>query len=429
MGALTSAAKLAGGLKVLVTARFFGTSDALDAFLIAFLIPSFISSVIAGSFTPSLIPLLVRTKTLQGPQAAHRLVRGALAFSMGLMLAAAAMLALTGRWLVPLAGWSFSAAKLHLATALFLGLLLWLPMSAAIATWRAVLNAEGRFALAAIAPLATPLVIIAALFLFAAPYGVAILCVGTVAGVAVECAVLTAAVRRMGYPVLPAWSRPRMPELSALRRQYVPLAASGIISSGCIVADQVIAGRLSPGSVSAWAYGTKLSTVLLAIVAAAVGAVVLPAFSHLAATENWTRLRHSVRLYCGIAAAVSIPAAALLIAVSGPLVRALFEHGEFQASAARLVTQIQRFALLQVPFSLVLAIAARLASALSANRLLLWMGAAALATDVVLDVVFSRSMGVAGIALASASVEAVSLMVLAALLYRHSPQAFREVLL
>ena len=46
----------------MVTARFFGTSDALDAFLIAFLLPSFISDVVAGSFTPSLVPLLVRTQ-------------------------------------------------------------------------------------------------------------------------------------------------------------------------------------------------------------------------------------------------------------------------------------------------------------------------------------------------------------------------------
>ena len=199
VGALTTAAKLAGAAKVIVTARYFGTSDALDAYLIAFLLPSFLSDVVAGSFTPSLVPLLVRTQAAEGIEAAYTLVRGALAFALGAMLAAAVALGFTGRWLLPLAGSSFSAEKLHLATALFFGLLLWLPMSACIATWKAVLNANGLFALAAVAPLASPVATIALLYAFASAYGVAVLCVGAVGGVAIECLFLARAVRRIGF--------------------------------------------------------------------------------------------------------------------------------------------------------------------------------------------------------------------------------------
>lgn len=424
MGVLTSAAKLAGGLKVAVTARFFGTSDALDAFLIAFLLPSFLSNVIAGSFTPALVPLLVRTHASDGPERANRVARSALGFALAIMIIAALGLALTGKWLLPLAGSSFDSGKLRLADALFFGLLFWLPMSACIATWRAVLNASGRFALAAIAPLATPVAIMAALFAFAARYGVAILCVGTVAGVALECAVLAVAVRRIGGPIAPLWGDWSMPEMRTLRRQYFPLAASVVISSGCVVVDQAVAGRLGPGNVSALAYGTKLAAVLLAVLAAAAGAAVLPAFSRLVAIEDWKRLRHSVLLYCGAALLLMIPVTAALIAGSGWLVRLFFEHGEFQVSAARTVAQIQRLALIQAPFAMLLAIATRLASALSANRLLIWTGVVALTTDVILDLVLSRSMGVAGIALATPVAQALALGVLAVLLIRHSPQLF-----
>ena len=424
VGALTSAAKLAGAAKVMVTARFFGTSDALDAFLIAFLLPSILSDVVAGSFTPSLVPLLVRAQSENGVEAARRLTGGALAFALAAMLAAAAALGLTGRWLLPLAGSSFSAEKLHLATALFFGLLFWLPMSACIATWRAVLNANGFFALAAIGPLATPLASIVLLYLFAAKYGVAVLCVGTVGGVAMECLVLGWAVRRMGYPILPMWHGWSSPPLRSLRRQYLPLAASAIISSACVIVDQTVAARLGPGRVSALVYGNKLATVLLAVVASAAGTAVLPVFSRLAAAQEWTRLRHSVLVYSGVVLLVILPLTVALVARSGALVRVLFEHGAFQAEAAQLVTQIQRFALLQAPFAMLLAIATRLTSALSANRLLVSMGAAALVADIVLDVVFSRWMGVAGIALATPCVQCVSLCVLVALLRRHRPELF-----
>ena len=73
VGVLTSAAKLEGtGQSGFLTARFFGTSDALDAFLIAFLLPSFLSGVVAGSFTPSLVPQLIRTQADGGTEEAKR---------------------------------------------------------------------------------------------------------------------------------------------------------------------------------------------------------------------------------------------------------------------------------------------------------------------------------------------------------------------
>ena len=424
MGALTSAAKVAGAAKVMVTARFFGTSDALDAFLIAFLLPSFISDVIAGSFTPSLVPLLVRTRAEGGEEAAHRLIRRALGFALTAMLAAAVTLGLTGRWLLPLAGSSFPVDKLHLATTLFFGLLFWLPMSAYIATWRAVLNAHGWFALPAIAPLATPLASIVLLYTLAERYGVAVLCVGTVAGVAMECILLAVTVRHLGYPIRPVWNDWTAPELASLRRQYLPLAASAIISFACVIVDQSVAGRLGPGRISALVYGTKLAAVLLAVTASAAGTAVLPAFSRLAAERDWKRLRRSVLIYSGAVTLLMTPLTAALVMGSGPIVRLLFEHGAFHAGAAQLVTEVQRFALLQAPFAMLLAIVTRLAAALSANRLLVWMGAAALITDIILDVAFSRWMGVAGIALATPAVQCVSLCVLVVLLRRHEPRVF-----
>ena len=421
VGFLTSAAKLAGGVKVIVTARFFGTSDALDAFLIAFLLPSFVADVIAGSFTPSLVPILVRTQAEDGTAAAHRVLRLALGFALSAMLAGAACLAAAGRWLLPLAGSSFSAEKLHLALGLFLGLLLWLPLSACVATWRAALNANRSFALAAIAPLASPVLIMAMLFAFSSRYGVAVLCYGTVGGVALECLALAVAVHRRGYPILPSWRGWRAPELKTLRRQYLPLAASAVILSGCVVVDQSVAGRLGSGSVSALVYGTKLSAVLLAIVASAAATAVLPVFSQFAASRDWKGLRHAMLVYCGTITLVMTPVTLILIALSGFLVRTFFEHGAFQAGASELVTQVQRFSLMQAPFAMLLAIATRLTAALSANALLIRMGLAALVADVALDLLFSRWWGVAGIALATPAVQAISLAVLVWLLARREP--------
>ncbi|HEY4361477.1 MAG TPA: lipid II flippase MurJ [Bryobacteraceae bacterium] len=424
VGVLTTAAKLAGAAKVMATARYFGTGDALDAFLIAFLLPSFVSDVVAGSFTPTLVPVLVRAQAAEGPVAAQRLARLALGFSTSLMLAAAVALALCGRWLLALAGSSFSAEKLHLSLMLFLSLVIWLPMSACIATWRAVLNAHRRFALAAIAPLASPVMLIALLFAFADRWGVAILCGGTVIGVALECLVLAFAVRSLGYPVMPLRGAWKAPELKTLRDQYFPLAAGVVVSSLGIVVDQSVAGRLGPGQVSALSYGIKLTGVLLAIVATGLSTAVLPMFSRLAAAQDWARLRHAALLYAGSATLFMVPITAALVAYSGPLVRILYQHGAFQESAAAVVTQVQRMSLLQAPLTILVSVVGRLTVSLSASVVLLRMGIAGLITNVVLDVILSRTMGVAGIALATAGVQVVSLIVLTILLRQRAPGLF-----
>ena len=116
---------------------------------------------------------------------------------------------------------------------------------------------------------------------------------------------------------------------------------------------------------------------------------------------------------------------AALAAYSGPSCAHSFSSmGRFSPPPLQLVADIQRFAILQAPFAMLLAIATRLASALSANRLLVWAGAAALLTDIVLDVAFSRWLGVSGIALATPFVQFVSLSVLVLLLRRHEPRVF-----
>ena len=56
VGVLATAAKLAGAAKVMVTARYFGAGDQLDAFVIAFLLPAFFTDIVAGSFCASFIP-------------------------------------------------------------------------------------------------------------------------------------------------------------------------------------------------------------------------------------------------------------------------------------------------------------------------------------------------------------------------------------
>ncbi len=424
VGVLTTLAKLAGAAKVVVTARYFGAGDQLDAFVIAFLLPAFFTDIVAGSFGSSFVPAFIRVRSDQGEAAARLFARTGLALVLGAMLAVSVLLAAGGRWLLPLLGSSFSADKLRMTTSLFLALILWLPMSACIAAWRGVLNAHNAFALAAAAPLATPLATIAFLYAAADRWDVYTLCWGTLAGVAVETLLLAWGVRRLGIPILPAW-RGWTPEMSAIRGQYVPLLAGSMFAALCPLIDQGVAGSLGSGSVSDLAYGTKLASVLAAISATAIATAVLPEFSRLAARQDWSHLRHTVRVHSAVITFLAVPGAAAMIWLSAPIVRTFFEGGAFDASATRVVTGVQQFALLQVPFAILFVVAGRLAVALSATALMIRASLITLAATTVGDLVLARAMGIAGIPLAGALSHALALVSLVYLLYRREPRLFR----
>jgi putative peptidoglycan lipid II flippase len=426
VGVLATAAKLAGAAKVVVTARYFGAGDQLDAFVIAFLLPAFFSDIVAGSFGASFVPAYIRVRSNQGEAAARVFARTGLTLVLGAMIVVSVLLAAGGRWLLPLLGSSFSAEKLRITARLFLALILWLPMSACIAAWRAVLNAHNAFALAAAVPLTTPLATIAFLYAGANRWSVYTLCWGTLAGVAIETLILGWGVHRLGIPIRPAW-RGWTPEMSAIRSQYIPLLAGTMFAALCPLIDQAVAGSLGSGSVSALAYGTKLASVLAAISATAIATAVLPEFSRLAAQHEWGHLRHTVRVHSAVIALLALPAVAAVIWLSAPIVRTFFEGGAFDSSATRVVTRVQQFALLQVPFAILFVVAGRLAVAISATAVMIRASLITVAATAVGDLVLAHAMGIAGIPLAGALAHAIALASLVCLLYRREPRLFRVV--
>jgi putative peptidoglycan lipid II flippase len=326
---------------------------------------------------------------------------------------------------VPLLGSSFSASKVDLTLLLLLSMLVWLPLGACSATWRAVLNAHGRVALASGVQMATPLLTMLFLFFGGARWGVYVLCAAVIAGSLTEFGVLAVAVSRLGYSLRPRWTG-WVPEALAIRGQYLPLLAGTLIVSGCGLVDQAVAGSLDSGSVSALSYGVKYAAVLIAIGGTGMATAVLPEFSRLVSLGRWTELRRALRVHVGVALAVMVPLTVAFTVWSGVIVRLTFQRGEFGPAEAVLVTGIQRFALILVPFAVVLFIAQRLATALSATGLILRAGIVAMLANIAGDFLLPRWFGVSGVALASCIGHVVYLFGLLWLLYLKEPRLFRR---
>jgi putative peptidoglycan lipid II flippase len=161
--------------------------------------------------------------------------------------------------------------------------------------------------------------------------------------------------------------------------------------------------------VAALNYGTRLTAVLLAVGPIAVATAILPHFSKLTVSEDPEHVRHSLRSYAVIILAVTLPVIGLLVFFSEPLIRLVFQRGQFTGAATGVVATVQRYSLLTIPPAMVTALVLRLVSSLKMNHLLLRAGALSVGLNLALDLILTRWMGVAGIALSAAVVQFVTL--------------------
>jgi putative peptidoglycan lipid II flippase len=327
------ASRVLGFVRDVLIATALGAGPAADALLIAFRIPNLARRTLAeGALTAGFAPLYARTRAEAGEDAAARLAGEALA-GLAALLAGLVALGMAAAGLLVLAvaaGLAGEGATRWLAADLTR---LALPAVAGFGLaglLSAVLAARERVAALAVAPLATNLVLIAALLLAPArtadPERLAALLAGsmTLAGLA-QLAVVALAVRRAGGIVL---ARPRLgPRLRAVLRLAGPaLVTVGSVELILLAATQV--ASFTPGAVARLYYAERLVQLPLGLVAAAATAVLLPRLVRAAGSPDGSAAQNRA---LEAALLLSVPAAAALVVLDETLVRALFVRGAFAA--------------------------------------------------------------------------------------------------
>lgn len=407
VGMTTAAVKLASLAKELVVASTFGRADALDAFLISFLIPSFAINVIGGSFNAALIPTFVFVRETRGKDAAQRLFSNIVLLSAGLLAVVSVMLLFVGPYLLQFLTKGFGAEKLELSTRLFYALLPILLINGLATTWGAVLNAGERFAWVSLASLSIPLVTLLALLLGGKHWGIMALTSGTVAGFALEAALVGWGLRRHGLSIVPRWTG-MSDELKLVMKQFTPMVAGGVLMSSTLLVDNAMAAMLQPGSVAALSYGNRITALVTGLCATALGTAALPYFSKMVANGEWAAVKATLNFYLRFIFVTIVPLTVLLIFFSENIVALLFERGAFTRSDTELVGQVQAFFLLQLPFYIGGILLVRLISAAKANHILMWGTLISVIVNIAMNYVGMKYLGVAGIALSTSLVYLVA---------------------
>lgn len=391
--------KLTATAKEFLVASIFARSGAVDAFLVALLLPNLLVNLFAESMNQALVSALVRLRAERGESVADRVLSSAMLFSLVLLVVLALLLALLAPAFFPLL-FHFSPPQLALSIRLFRALLLFALFGALASNGTAILNASERFAAPAFTPILVPFSIIVALLLCPHSVGIWSLVIGNLIGACLWAAVILLFVLRSGQH-FPWPSLSLTPELRQLSRQYANILLSAVVSSGGLLADVILASWLAVGSVAALNWASRFSAVTMTILGGAIGTAITPYLAQRVSARDWPGCRRILRHYTALAAAVTLPVAAVFVFASRPLIALAYQRGAFHASDTLLVARVQSAFALQIPFFVISRVFYRFLLVLERSSLVLACGAINLVLDIVFNLVLMRIWGVVGIALAT----------------------------
>ncbi|PWT76535.1 MAG: virulence factor MviN [Chloroflexi bacterium] len=312
-------------------------------------------------------------------------------------------------------GSGFGKEKLALTRSLYFAMLPILILKGLVTVWTTRLNARDQFTFASAVPILTPILTVAALFYGAGQWGIYALAAGTVSGALLEAVIIAWYLHSLSITLVPRWSG-WSSDLGLVMKQYGPGVAGALFMASTMLVDQAMAAMLGPGSVSALSYGGKVVSFALAVGATALGTAVLPHFSRMVAAADWEGVRHTLRTYVTLILKVTIPLTMIGVLLSEWIVGVLFQRGAFTATDSHVVGQVQALLLLQVPLYLAGIIVVRLISALKANHILMWGCVLNFIVNIVLNYTFMQWLDVAGIALSTFVVYAISVTFLSYML-------------
>lgn len=336
VGGLTLLSRIAGFVRDALMAAVLGIGPVADAFNAAFRFPNLFRRLFAeGAFNTAFVPMFAGALEQDGRESARMLASRIMSWLVAVILVVTilAEIFMGQIMLLFVPGFADDPAKLELTVFLTRIMFPYLACMSLMAAYAAILNSLNRYFAGAFAPVVLNIVNIAVLVPLAylslenlaeTAFWIAI---ATMLGGIAQLALVYWAIRRAGF--VPAI---RVPRFDKDVRRFWALAVPAILAGG-ITQINIFVGTIIASAadnvISILAYADRLYQLPLGIIGIAIGTVLLPELSRHIGAGRETEARASQSQSLLLAMLLSLPAAVALAAIPVPIIRVLFERGQF----------------------------------------------------------------------------------------------------
>jgi putative peptidoglycan lipid II flippase len=434
----TALSRIAGLVREIVAASYFGVKGPMSAFTIAFQAPNLVRSLFAdAAIQAAFVPVFTEMLEKGERREAFRLASTML-FGVALILGAfTALFILLAPQVMALFAPGFEGELLDLTVALsrlLFPILVLLGLTGMIV---GVLNSYDRFGVFAISPffwnVAIIVVLVAGAPLFPEGDEIYAYAIGVLVGTVVQLLLPLADLRNTPFGIRRALLDPfrvrvgaalRNPEVRRVLLLMLPVTISlGLINFnlvinslvGTLIEDPLVAER-APAAIDK---AFRIYMLPQGIFSVAVATVLFPTLARFAARGAFGDLRRTMAVGMRQILLLLTPATAAILVLSEPMTRLVYERGEFDASQTDLVATALFWFAFSLPFNGLFLLMTRTFFSLQRP----WLPTAISAGNLIVTAGFAfalyREFEVAGIVAATGIATAASVVAQAVVLRRH----------
>jgi putative peptidoglycan lipid II flippase len=406
----TLMSRVLGFTREMLMAAALGTGPVADAFYAAFQFPNTFRRLFAeGAFNSAFVPLFAKEIEANGIDGAKRFSEEVFGVLFTVLLALTIVMELAMPLLVATIiapGFADEPQKFALTKSLATIMFPYLICMSLGAMMSGMLNSLRRYFAAAVAPVFLNVILIAVLAYAwyrgadGATVGYA-LAWGVLAAGLVQLAIVWVAVRDAGASI--GFRRPRLtPNVKRLLWLAFPAAITGGITQiNTLIGTAIASGK--DGAVSSLNLADRVYQLPLGVVGIAVAIVLLPELARALKAGNEAEASNLQNRSVEFTLFMTLPAAAALLVMSEPIVRVLYERGQFAADGStQVVASILAIFGLGLPAFVLIKAFTPGYFAREDTRTPMIFAAVSVAVNVALALWLFPSMGAPGIAVASA---------------------------
>lgn len=346
VGSMTLISRVAGLARDMLMAVVLGVGPAADAFYAAFRFPNLFRRLFAeGAFNTAFVPMFSGALETQGNQGAKELASRIMSWLVVALVIVTVLVEVFMPQLMALfvPGFVGDTEKFDLTVLLTRIMFPYLACMSLMAAYSAILNTLNRYFASAFAPVLLNLVNIAALiplatFFVQAPQEATIwVALATMLGGIAQLVLVWSAIQRTGM-------KPKLalPRFDADVRRFWVLAVPAILAGGITQINIFVGTIIASGAenaISILNFADRLYQLPLGIIGIAIGTVLLPELSRHLKGGREVEARTSQDQALFVSMLLTMPATFALVALGEPIVRVLFERGQFDPTDTLHTTQ------------------------------------------------------------------------------------------
>lgn len=332
--AATLVAKILGFGRELALASAYGASGVSDAFLVAMNIPAVIFTAIGTSLGTAFIPLYCDVNAKEGQEASIKFTNNVFNIVVIICLLLSAIGAVFTPQIVKIFAFGFKGETLRLAVYYTRVMILGLSFLGMSYIMMAYLQVKENFIVPGIMSVPFNIMIILSIVI-SIKISPALLPWGSLIGLSFQFLIQYPFARQKGYRYKP-YIDFKEEHLKRMLWLIAPVLIGVAVTQINTIVDRTIASTLVEGSISALNYATKLNQFVMGMFIVSISSVVYPMLSKLSSENNKEKFNKSIITAVNTVILLVIPISIGAIILANPIVKLLFQRGEFDARATQM---------------------------------------------------------------------------------------------